>query len=77
MNINRAKKAIRKKHKFNIVDVAVLVILAVIFSVAFQLINPFGWIPTDDPTEERVILFTVELREIEKKHSSSVWSAMI
>ena len=72
MNIKKAKKNALKKHKFNIVDVAVIVVLAVIISVAIQWINPFAWIPTEAPAEERTVLFTVELREVEKKHASSV-----
>ena len=59
-------KATQKTHKFNIVDIVVLVLALVIFTVAFLWIDPFGWITPEEEDKSVSVLFVLELKDIEK-----------
>ncbi len=72
MRNNRFNQATKKKYKFNIVDVAVLVVLLAVALLAFLWIDPLEWVQSDTEMQEKTILYTVELRGIEKEHSNSI-----
>ena len=65
-------KATQKTHKFNIVDIVVLVLTLVIFTVAFLWIDPFGWITPEEEDKSVSVLFVLELKDIEKSVAEKI-----
>ena len=59
-------KATQKTHKFNIVDIVVLVLALVILVAAFLWIDPFGWITPEKEDKGVSVLFILELNDVEK-----------
>lgn len=72
MKNNKANQATQKKHKLNIVDVAVLVVFFTLVGIAFILLAPMSKVTEDSQIQEITILYTVELREVDEKLSNSI-----
>lgn len=61
-----------KKHRFNIIDKIVLVLIVAIAVSTFLLIDPFKWFYEEKIIEDRTVLYTVEIRGVTKKDSGSL-----
>lgn len=72
MKNNKTNQATQKKYKFNIVDVAVLVVFLVLVAIAIMLIDPVSRVDEETQIQETTILYTVELREVDEKLSNSI-----
>ena len=72
MKNNKVNQATQKKHKLNIVDVAVFVVFLAVVTVAFLVLWPVAKVNEESPMQDKTILYVVELREIDKQLSNSV-----
>lgn len=72
MKNNKINQVTPKKHRFNIIDGIILVLVLILAVGMFLYFDPFGWYKVEAVEEEVTILYTLKLSSLEKDHSESL-----
>ena len=68
MTNNKKNKAIVKKHRLNIVDLVVFVLIVAILSVGFVILDPLELFEEESQIEEKTIVYIVEFKDVEEEY---------
>lgn len=72
MKNNNTNQSAQKNHKFNIVDLSLVIILLVVALGVFLWFDPLDWFEDEDPIQEKTILYTVEIKNMDLYQSNKI-----
>ena len=64
MKKNKLNQATPKKHRFNFIDLFVVLVIVVVIGVALLWLDPLSFINKESAEQEKTILFVVEVKDV-------------